>query len=91
MLAKAGIFTYGDLVQQVLMNEFYQTNYIFFFTPILLKDLTVEQQKGALIVISIIRTCADGRKQRELFLKEEIAALIVHMDSFMIVICFKAK
>ena len=93
MYAKQGIKRFGDGAIKALIKDFLQLIDLTVFEGILASELTLEQRRGALHALNLIkmkrngtikgRTVADGRKQRDLYSKEETSPSTCHNDSIM--------
>ena len=100
MSAKAGIKKHGDKAIMALFSEFAQLHDKKVMKAIRASDLTRDQRKHALHAINVIkekrdgkikgRTCADGRKQRGLYTKEQTASPTISNDAFFALLCISA-
>lgn len=91
MSAKEGIKKHGEKAIMALFSEFAQLHDKKVMRAIRAADLTHQQRCAALHAINVIkekrdgrvkgRTCADGRKQRGLYTKDETASPTVSNDS----------
>ena len=100
MSAKAGIKKHGDKAVMALFREFAQLHDKKVMKAVKASDLTRDQRKAALHAINVIkekrdgkikgRTCADGRKQRGLYTKEETASPTISNDSMFALLALSA-
>jgi hypothetical protein len=101
MTAKAGIKKQGQVAVDALFDEFSQLHDLTVFRAQDAKGLTKAQKKAALLAINVIkekrcgkiegRTVADGRAQRNLYTKDEIASATVATDALLLSILIDAK
>ncbi len=100
MSAKAGIRKHGQVAIDALFKEFSQLHDLGVFEPQDAKKLTSAEKREALRAISVIkekrcgkikgRTVADGRKQKNLYTKEETSSPTVSTDALMMSITIDA-
>jgi hypothetical protein len=101
LTAKAGIKKHGQVTIDALFREFLQPNDLGVFLAQDGNKLTRKEKRGALLAINFIkekrcdkikgRTIADGRPQRELYMKEETSSPTVSTDALMMSILIDAK
>jgi hypothetical protein len=95
MTANAGIKKHGDRAVEALLEEFCQLDNKSVFKPIHNTELTMQQKRGALRAINLIKEkrcgrlkgrtcCADGRPQRGMYTKEQTASPTVSTDALML-------
>jgi hypothetical protein len=94
MSAKEGIKKHGQVAIDALFEEFAQLHDLRVFLPQDVTELTRDEKRGALRTISVIkekrcgkikgRTVADGRRQRELYTKDEMSSPTVSTDALML-------
>ena len=100
MSAKAGIRKHGQVAIDALFKEFSQLHDLGVFEPQDAKKLSSAEKREALRAISVIkekrcgkikgRTVADGRKQKNLYTKEETSSPTVSTDALMMSITIDA-
>ena len=100
MTAKAGIKKHGKSAEAAMMKEFAQMEELSVYESVNPNTLTSEQKKGALQAINLLkekrngtlkgRTVADGRPQRSLYDKSEMASPTVAKDALMLSILIDA-
>jgi hypothetical protein len=93
MSASAGIKKHGKTAIDALFREFAQLNDKSVFEGMDPQSLTPEQKKAALRAVNVIkekrcgkikgRTCADGRKQRQLYEKAETTSPTICTDALL--------
>ena len=93
MTDKAGIRKHGQKAVDALFKEFSQIDTKGVIKAIRASDLTHTQRKNALRAINLIkekrngvikgRTCADGRPERKIYTREEVASPTASNDSIM--------
>jgi hypothetical protein len=101
MTAKAGIKKHGRAAEEALLAEFAQLEELNVFEAVDPSLLTKEQRMGALRAINLIKekrtgklkgcTVADGRPQRALYNKSEMASPTVSSDALMISLMIDTK
>ena len=100
MSAKAGIKKHGKAAENAMLAEFSQLETLSVYQPVHAHSLTPEQRKSALRAINLIkekrcgklkgRTVADGRSQKNLYNKADIASPTVATDALMLTILVEA-
>ena len=100
MTAKAGIKKHGRAAEEALMQEFAQLESLDVYEAVDSRLLTIEQRRGALRAINLIkekrdgklkgRTVADGSVQRSLYDKSETASPTVATDALLLSIIIDA-
>ena len=96
-----GIRRHGELALNVLLAEFGQIHKHDTFIPQMVRDLTYEQRKETLHLITMInekrcgkvkaRACVDGRKQRRYISKEDVASPTVQQESLILSLVIDAR
>ena len=101
MSVSKGIKRHGDKALDALQSEFGQIHKHDTFIPQHANQLTFEQRKEALQLITMIRekrcgkvkarACADGKKQRRYIKKEEVSLPTAQQESLIITMMIDAK
>lgn len=99
MSAKKGLIKHGKNAEKVLLKEFHQFKNMDVMEAVDPNSLTEQQKNGALELIGVIqekrdhtpevphlkyRGCANGRKQRGLYTKEETSSPTNGVDAFLL-------
>jgi hypothetical protein len=94
MSAKKGIKKHGQMAVNAILKEYTQLHDLDVFKPRFKKDLTDQQIKECLHLITVIkekrtgdlkgRACADGRPQRAYIPKEDAASPAVSLESLIL-------
>lgn len=97
---KEGIKRFGTSAINAVLKEFAQLHDRDTFEPKHADELTMEQKKVALNLITLVtekrsgqikgRACADGRKQRRYIRKEEVTSPTIQLESLMLTLLIDA-
>ena len=99
--AQEGIKRHGDEAIAAVLKEFTQLNDKQVFKPRIASELTYEERKQSLNLITMVkekrdgkikgRVCADGRKQRRYITKDDALSPTVQLESLMITLLIDAS
>ena len=96
-----GVKMHGDKALDALLSEYGQIPNHVTFIPQMVSDLSVEQRKEALHLITMIkekrcgkikaRACVDGRRQRRYIKKEDVASPTIQQESLILSLLIDAR